>query len=83
MNSDAKLLHTQFIHIGRYGTAHYYIPAHGERQRIIIRIRPKITINKKDGYRQRNVRQFLQSALGTFWPPLGTPLGVDNHTLAR
>ena len=31
--------------------------------------------NKKDGYRQRNVRQFLQSAQGTFWPPLGTPLG--------
>ena len=25
-------------------------------------------LNKKDGYRQWNLRQFLQSAYGTFWP---------------
>jgi len=31
--------------------------------------------NKKDGYRQRNVRQFLQSAWSIFWPHLATPLG--------
>jgi len=38
-------------------------------------MKPQLLVNKKDGYRQRNVRHFLQSAKGTFWPPLGTPLG--------
>jgi len=37
--------------------------------------------NKKDGYRQRKVRQFLQSAQGTFWPPLGTPMGQSRLVL--
>ena len=32
-----------------------------------------LKFNKKDGYRQRNVRQFLQLALGTFWPPWVRP----------
>jgi len=36
-------------------------------------------LNKKDGYRQRNVRQFLQSTYGTFWPPWVRPCPWDNR----
>ena len=34
-------------------------------------------IDKKDGYRQRNVRQFLQSAQGTIWLPQESHAGMS------
>jgi len=33
--------------------------------------------NKKDGYRQRNVRQFLQSVKGTIWLPHDSYAGMS------
>jgi len=51
-----------------------YVPNRGDRSTPkedlkYVRFQPwtKIDINKKDGYRQQNVRQFLQSAQGTLF----------------
>jgi len=38
-------------------------------------------INKKDGYRQWNVRQFLQSAYGTIWLPQESHAGMSLPSL--
>jgi len=44
---------------------------------VCLSICPEHNSTKKDGYHKRNVRQFLQSASGIFWPPWVRPL--DNR----